>query len=261
MTTRTRSSGVDKAVQFTVRFSAAEWELARRVSAILYRGVVRDFVARAVMEKCIAVGVVKMPMRVVPLPDRASSLTTAAEDLAAYQDALARRLDEPRPFFLRTPTRVHLVKTLARFPHGVDEPYEPPRYRALRVDPGDDERPASLALSALQLDAARRAADKVADASLSAFVTTAMVEKAESIGMRAPHAVAPSFAHYPPAELLHLQRNVEEPALALVAAHAALTERLADAQRAGRSVELVRASSDRLLGAILAMQVEAVEAG
>ena len=256
MATKALSTSLDKATQFTVRFSEKDWELARRISAILYRGVVRDFVARAIVEKCIAVGTIKMPGKPLPLPRDTSSLDEALANVATHQDALAKRLDEPKAYFIRPATRMHLVKALASFPHAVAEEYAPPSYKKPAVDPADDERPASLALQPMQLAAAKDAAEKTTDGNFTTFVIDAMCAKADDLGMRSPKTSMPSFARYPAIQLLHLQRNIEEPALALVASHAELAERLSKTRAKTASLDAVRASSDKLLHALLSIQLE-----
>ena len=249
-----RTSTLDKAVPFTVRFSAKEWELAWRMSAILYRGVVRDFVARAIVERCIAVGTMKVPGKPVPMPKDTASLDEALAALAAYQDALAKRIEEPKAYFIRPATRVHLVKTLATFPHGVAEPYVAPAYKKPVVGEHDDERPASLALLPLQMEAAKAAAEKTNGGNLTAFVVEAMFAKADELGMRSPRALAPTFAWYPASQLLWLQRNIEEPALAVIDAHAQLA-----AHRRRRFLppdSSLGATCERLFVALLSVEVD-----
>ena len=258
MATKVLSTSLDKATQFTVRFSEKDWELARRISAILYRGVVRDFVGRAIVEKCVAVGTIKMPGKPLPLPRDTSSLDEALSNLATYQDALAKRLDEPKAYFIRAATRIHLVKALASFPHGVSETYAPPSYKKTPVDAADDERPASLALQPMQLAAAKDAAEKTTDGNFTTFVIDAMFAKADDLGMRSPKATMPTFQRYPAMQLMQLQKNIEEPALALVLAHEEIAERLAKSRPKMATIDGMRRSADRLLQALLTIQLETV---
>ncbi len=259
-TKRRASKSLDKAIQFTVRFSEKEWELARRISTILYRGVFRDFVARAIVERCVAVGTIKLPgAKPLPLPKDARSIDEALAHLAAYQDALAKRIEEPKAFFIRPATRLHLVKALASFPHGVAAPYAQPPYRKLAADPADADRPASLALQPMQMAAAKDAAGKMTDGNFTTFVIDAMTAKAEGLGMRSVRAVMPAFRHYPAPQLLQLQRNIEEPALALVVAHQEIAGR-AKVPVKGVAAESVRRTCDRLLERLLTIEVEATSA-
>jgi hypothetical protein len=209
------------------------------------------------VERCIAVGTIKIPGKDVALPQGAGSLDAAASHLAAYQDALATRIEEPRAYFIRPATRVHLVKALAGFPHGTHAPYAAPTFKKAATDPADDERPASLALQPMQMEAAKDAAQRTAAGNFTEFVIDAMAAKADQLGMRSPRATMPTFTHYPAQQLLPLQRNIEEPALALIVAHQQLVARLAGARGAAAHVERVRASCDRLLQHMLVIEVEA----
>jgi hypothetical protein len=242
------SSGA-RSADTSIKLGPAEWEIAKRIATILYDGTVNDFCERAIVEQCVLAGVIELSESVpLPLPQSASSIEEAVSAAAAFAAAFSRALQkardagktwEKRVLFIRPKTRAHLVRHLATFPAPV-VPYEPIPYQ-----PDDEPAPSvtKIRLRPMHMAAAKASAKAHYDGNLSAFIHKALDEKARALKMESPAAIQPSFTVYPRTALLSLQRNIEEPALALIAGLEQLAPRIGKAPHPGP-----RATSE-LLGA------------
>lgn len=253
------SSG-SRSADTSIKLGPAEWEMAKRIATILYDGTVNDFCERTIVEKCVAAVVIELPEPdQLPLPQSAGSLEEALAGAAAFAAAFSRALQkaraagktwEKRVLFIRPKTRAHLVRQLATFPAPV-VPYEPIPY-----EPDGEPAPSvtKIRLRPMHMAAAKASAKALYEGNLSAFIHKALDEKARALKMESPAAIEPSFAVYPRTALLSLQRNIEEPALALIDGLEQLSPRIGKAPHPSSPATLeLRSSCSSLFDALLSI--------
>lgn len=223
MAHKKEASSGSRSADTSIKLGPAEWEMAKRVATILYDRTVNDFCERAIVEKCVLAGAIELSEPdSLPLPQGAGSIEEALRAATTFAAAFSRALQkardagktwEKRVLFIRPKTRAHLARQLATFPTPV-VPYEPIPYQ-----PDDEPAPSvtKIRLRPMHMAAAKASAKVLYDGNLSAFIHKALDEKARALKMESPAAIQPSFAVYPRTALLSLQRNIEEPALALIA--------------------------------------------
>lgn len=250
------SDGSERQVLRSAWIRPETFEILRRVGTLMYHRGFNSFIELAVVEKCARAGSIT-GVRAFPMPTDERPLGVGLDELLVFVTALSTRIETASKgarFSIDDETRFHLAEVLNAFPRG------PHRPMVVVPPPDQFSGPHSSPLRVRFLPthdlAVLAAAERLPDMNFSRFINAALFEKAESLGLAEPGSTDIRISAYPSPDLLGLNRLLEEPARAVIAAAKILRRRMEDGASAPMAVvEEIRAASGRLSRQMLKLRV------